>query len=136
MRIGIYKDTLANRRGADVAVLKLSEGLRERGYDMVVFEKRELVSRMAERWDAVVSTGTNELLDLAALGYRTAPIIQQFHTNPQSQFKWKRFIRNWKIRRALKRVAAIQVLQEAFVPQVAKYGPPVTVIGNSVEMGM
>lgn len=30
MRIGIYKDTLANRRGADAAVLALAEGLREK----------------------------------------------------------------------------------------------------------
>ena len=58
------------------------------------------------------------------------PIIQQFHTNPKSQFKWKRFRRNWLIRQALRHVSAIQVLSERFVPQVAKYGAPVYVIGN------
>ena len=134
MRVGIYKDTFANGRGADVAVKRLAAGLTARGHEAVAFERESLAARLAERWDVVISAGTNELLDLAALGYSSAPVIQQFHTNPQSQFKRKRFVRNWKIRRALKRVAAIQVLQEAFVPQVSKYGPPVAVIGNAVDM--
>ena len=143
MRVGIYKDTLANRRGADFAVLALAEGLRERGHDAVVFEKGDFGRRMAEAWDVVVSTGTNELIDLSNCfsrrPARTAPfpvprfpfpIIQQFHTNPKSQLKWKRFVRNWKIRRALRRVSAIQVLSEDFVPQVEKYCANVVVIGN------
>lgn len=143
MKIGIYKDTLANRRGADFAVLALAEGLRERGHDAVVFEKGDFGRRMSEKWDVVISTGTNELLDLSncfsGRPARTAPfpvprfpfpIIQQFHTNPKSQFKWKRFVRNWKIRRALRRVNAIQVLSEDFAAQVKKYGVPVSVIGN------
>ena len=64
MKIGIYKDTLANRRGADFAVLALAEGLRERGHDAVVFEKGDFGRRMSEKWDVVISTGTNELCDL------------------------------------------------------------------------
>ena len=134
MRIGIYKDTFANGRGADVAVKWLAAGLASRGHETIAFERPSLAERLGEHWDAIISAGTNELLDLAAIGYSDAPVIQQFHTNPQSQFKRKRIVRNWRIRRALKRVAAIQVLQEAFVPQVAKYGPPVKVIGNCVEM--
>jgi glycosyltransferase involved in cell wall biosynthesis len=130
MRIAIYKDTLANRRGADVAVVGLAEGLRERGHDAVLFEKDELAARLAERWDVFVSTGTNELLDISRAGYRGAPVVQQFHTNPSGQFKRKRIFRNWKIRRALRGVAAIQVLREDFVPQVARYCPRVEVIGN------
>ena len=59
MKIGIYKDTLANRRGADIAVLALAEGLRERGHDAVVFEKPDFEKRVAEPWDVVVSAGTN-----------------------------------------------------------------------------
>ena len=136
MRVGIYKDTLANRRGADFAVLALAEGLRERGHDAVVFEKGDFGRRMSEKWDVVISTGTNELLDiynhenLVNPVQRQFPVIQQFHTNPKSQFKWKRFVRNWKIRRALRRVNAIQVLSEDFAAQVKKYGVPVSVIGN------
>ena len=132
MRIAIYKDTLANRRGADFAVAALADGLRERGHDAVLFEKGELAARLREKWNAVVSTGTNELLDLAAEFQSDFPwpVVQQFHTNPRSQFKWKRFVRNWRIRRALRKVSAIQVLCESHVPQVSGYGPRVSVIGN------
>lgn len=161
MKIGIYKDTLANRRGADMAVENLASALQERGarfgergmgsgeWEVVLFEEREFEARMKERWDVVISTGTNELLDLydyfsvrstrstrlplSPVPHFPFPIIQQFHTNPKSQFKWKRFVRNWKIRRALRHVAAIQVLREEVVRQVAKYGPPVSVIGNWSE---
>ena len=131
MRVAIYKDTLKNRRGADNAVLALAAGLCERRHEAVVFEKAALSDRLAERWDVVVSAGTNELLDLA--DYAGAPIVQQFHTDPKSQFKWKRIVRNWKIRRLLRRVAAIQVLREDLMAQVAKYGPQVRVIGNWSE---
>ena len=133
MKIGIYKDTFANARGADVAVKWLAAGLAERGHDAVAFEKNALAERLREQWDVIISAGTNELLDLAAAGYSSAPVVQQFHTNPRGQFKWKRFVRNWRIRRALRHVAAIQILQDAFIAQVAKYGPPVAVIGNSVS---
>lgn len=132
MRIAIYKDTLANKRGADVAVLALADGLRERGHEAVVFEKGEIASRLAERWDVVVSTGTNEILDLAAAFPEKFPwpVVQQFHTDPQSQFKWRKWRRNMRVRAALRRVDAIQVLSEEFVPQVVKYGAKVYVIGN------
>ena len=131
MRVAIYKDTLGNRRGADNAVIALAEGLRERGHDAVLFERLELAARLAERWDVVVSAGTNELLDLA--GYGGAPVVQQFHTNPKSQFKRKRLLRNWRIRRALGRVAAIQVLRGDFAGQVSKFCPRVVAIGNWSE---
>ena len=160
MKIGIYKDTLANRRGADAAVLALAEGLRgtvgeqswsdggEQRREVVVFEKKDFEKRIKEPWDVMISTGTNELLDLYSHFKHNStqstcstrllfpfPVIQQFHTNPKSQFKWKRFVRNWKIRRALRHVSAIQVLSEEFVPQVAKYGVPVHVIGNWSRFG-
>lgn len=132
MRIAIYKDTLANRRGADVAVRGLADGLRARGHDAVLFEKDGLAGRVREKWDAFVSTGTNELLDIAAAFPLRFPwpVVQQFHTDPKGQFKRKRIFRNWKIRRALRRVAAIQVLRAEFAPQVSPYGPRVEVIGN------
>ena len=143
MRIGIYKDTLANKRGADFAVLALADGLCERGYDTLVFEKKDFEARIKEHWDIMISTGTNELIDLynhfkdnsTRSKCSTRPLlpfttIQQFHTNPKSQFKWKRFKRNRLIKKALKTVDVIQVLSEDFVPQVAKYGPRVVVIGN------
>lgn len=36
MRIAIYKDTLANNRGADVAVQYFTAGLSERGHAVVL----------------------------------------------------------------------------------------------------
>ena len=155
MKVGIYKDTLSNRRGADIAVLALAEGLRERlgttkntKHTVVVFDKKDFEKRITEPWDVVISTGTNELLDLydhfslrplRSLRLKEQSlqfpfcVIQQFHTNPKSQFKRKHFLRNWKIRRALRHVDAIQVLSERFVPQVERYGAPVSVIGNWSE---
>ena len=113
MKIAICKDTLANRRGADFAVMGLSEGLTERGHDVSLLERGEYMVRLKERlWDVVISAGTNELLDIAELfpGVFPFPVVQQFHTTPRSQFKAKRLLRNWRIRRALRRTAAIQVL--------------------------
>lgn len=132
MRIAIYKDTLANRRGADVAVRGLAEGLCGRGHDAVLFEKGDLARRLSEKWDVFVSSGTNELLDLAAAFPRRFPwpVVQQFHTDPRSQFKRKRIFRNWRIRKALRKVAAIQVLRAEFASQVSGYGPRVETIGN------
>lgn len=139
MRIAIYKDTLSNRRGADAAVAALAKGLKERGHDAVLFEKPELAERLGERWDVVVSSGTNELLDIAALHPGVAPfpwpVVQQFHTSPARPFKWKRWKRNRRIRAALRRVSAMQVLRGEFLPMVSGYGPPVRVIGNWSECG-
>lgn len=132
MKIGIYKDTLANRRGADAAVEALCAELRKCGHEAELFEKEAFAVKIKEQWEVMIATGTNELLDLSvAFPERFPwPVIMQFHTNPRQQFKRKRIIRNWRIRRALRRVHAIQVLREEFVPQVAKYGTKVAVIGN------
>ena len=132
MKIGIYKDTLKNKRGADVAVANLAAGLKERGHEAVLFEKGELKARAAEKWDVMVITGTNELLDLAEEFPEKFPwpTVMQFHTNPSYQFKWKRWRRNLKIKRALRSVQAIQILREAFRGQVEKYGTKVETIGN------
>ena len=115
MRIALYKDTLANNRGADVAVRNLAAGLVERGHAAVLFEKPELAKRLGERWDALISAGTNELLDLAAADVPLPPVIQQFQTDPAYPFRhWlRRWRRNRAIRAALRRVAAVQVLQPA-----------------------
>ena len=56
MRIAIYKDCLSTGRGADRAVRNFAAGIAERGYDTVLFEKNELVPRLAERWDAIIAT--------------------------------------------------------------------------------
>ena len=39
MKIAVYKDTFAARRGADMSVQLLIDGLRTRGYDVVADRK-------------------------------------------------------------------------------------------------
>lgn len=139
MKIGIYKDTLANRRGADIAVRNLAEGLHERGYDVVLFEKHQLADNINRGYDILISAGTNEILDLSQFAV-LPPIVQQFHTDPAYPFRhWiKRFRRNRKIRAALQRVAAIQVLRQEHIETLDKFrihSPRTAVIGNWSHYG-
>ena len=137
MRIALYKDTLANNRGADVAVRNLVAGLSERGHEAILFEKPELQKRLREGWDVLISAGTNELLDLVGAGVPLPPLVQQFQTEPSYPFRhWlRRWRRNRAIKAALRRVTAIQVLLPGHVDWIRANikglaDCPVTVIGN------
>ena len=46
MKIGIYKDTFANNRGADIAVKNLAAGLSERGHEVTLFDKSEFEAKV------------------------------------------------------------------------------------------
>ena len=121
MKIGIYKDTFANNRGADIAVKNLASGLGERGHEVTLFDKSEFAEKVRGDYDVIISTGTNEILDLAKVD-GLPPIIQQFHTDPKYPFPhWiKRWRRNRAIKAALKKAAAFQVLREAHVETLQK----------------
>ena len=138
MKIAIYKDTLANNRGADVAVRNLAAGLSERGHGVTLFEKDELREKALGGYDVMVAAGTNELLDLAEMD-ALPPIVMQFHTDPAYQFRhWiKKWRRNRAIKNAMRKCAAIQVLRDEHVPFVSRIAPdvPVSVIGNWSEHG-
>ena len=138
MKIAIYKDTLANNRGADVAVRNLAAGLSERGHGVTLFEKDELREKALGGYDVMVAAGTNELLDLAEMD-ALPPIVMQFHTDPAYQFRhWIRKLRrNRAIKNAMRKCAAIQVLRDEHVPFVSRIAPdvPVSVIGNWSEYG-
>ena len=135
MKIAVYKDTFANNRGADIAVKNLASGLGERGHIVTLFDKSEFAEKVHGDYDVIISTGTNEILDLAKVD-GLPPIIQQFHTDPKYPFRhWiKRWRRNLAIKTALKKAAAFQVLREAHVEilqkliGVSKEG--IAVIGN------
>ncbi len=116
MKIGIYKDTFSNNRGADIAVKNLAAGLGERGHAVTLFDKSQFAEKVRNDYDAIISTGTNEILDLAKVDC-LPPIIQQFHTDPQYPFRhWiRRWRRNHAIKAALKKAAAFQVLREEYV---------------------
>ena len=135
MKIGIYKDTFANNRGADIAVRNLAAGLEERGHAVTLFEKTEFDAKVRGDYDVIISTGTNEILDLAEME-DLPPIVQQFHTDPAYPFRhWiKRWRRNIAIKAALEKATAFQVLREAHVETlqnlVGASEGKITVIGN------
>lgn len=128
MKIAFVKDAMSSGRGADRAVAALMNGLAERGHDIAVVTLQAEavpfsvaldgrisvlrvavgdVAKAADAADVIVSTGTNEIL---LLERAAKPIVQQFHTSPASCFKWRHPLRNRAIRRALRDVAAVQVL--------------------------
>jgi glycosyltransferase involved in cell wall biosynthesis len=87
-------------------------------------------------YDIIISTGTNEILDLAKVD-GLPPIIQQFHTDPKYPFRhWiKRWRRNRAIKAALKKATVYQVLSPLHVNTLQKLlgGVPeekIVVIGN------
>ena len=135
MKIAVYKDTFANNRGADIAVKNLATGLLERGHAVTLFDKSEFVAKVRGDYDVIISTGTNEILDLAEVD-GLPPIVQQFHTDPKYPFRhWiKRWRRNRAIKTVLKKVAAFQVLRKAHVETLQKLigvsGDRITAIGN------
>ena len=121
MKIAIYKDTFANNRGADIAVKNLAAGLEERGHKVALFDKTEFTAKVRGDYDVIISTGTNEILDLAKVE-GLPPIVQQFHTDPAYPFRhWiKRWRRNRAIKAALRRSAAFQVLSASHVCKLQK----------------
>lgn len=135
MKLGIYKDTFANNRGADIAVKNLAAGLSEHGHVVTLFEKSQFSAKVRGDYDVIISTGTNEILDLVKIK-GLPPIVQQFHTAPEYPFRhWiRRWRRNRAIKTALRRAAAFQVLREEHVETLQKLiGVPkekITVIGN------
>ena len=135
MKIAIYKDTFANNRGADIAVKNLAAGLGGRGHQVMLFDKTQFAEKVRGDYDVIISTGTNEILDLVKVD-GLPPIVQQFHTDPKYPFRhWiKRWRRNRAIKAALKKAAAFQVLREAHVETLQKLigvsKERITVIGN------
>lgn len=165
MRIAVYKDNLATGRGADAAVRNLASILAGAGHEIsLVAQVHGLplegvatvtttaadVLRDLERLkpDVVVSTGTNEVLDIyKALHTRLGRepvredlsfrIIQQFHIYPPTMFKWKRPFRNRLIKRALRLAAATQVLLPSYIEPTRRAAglgvdARIIAIGNSV----
>ena len=136
MKLGLYKDTLANNRGADAAVRNLAAALAERGYFVRLIEKSQLAVAIKEPFDVIVATGSNEAVDLDRLGYfeRTdrAKTILQLHLAPRGFFKWKHPIRNRRIRRAFDKFNIVQLLCSSYVDEFKRLAPhpEVVTIGN------
>ena len=140
MRIAVYKDSLSTGRGADRAVRNFAAGITERGHDTTLFEKDELALRLAEHWDAIIATGSNEAVDLDAAGYFSrsdrAKVVLQLHLAPRGFFKWKHPLRNRRIRRAFDKADAVQLLCQGYVAEFRRLAPHprLFVIGNYTEL--
>ncbi|MBO5906456.1 MAG: glycoside hydrolase family 3 C-terminal domain-containing protein [Kiritimatiellae bacterium] len=121
MKIAIYKDTFVNNRGADIAVKNLAVGLGERGHIVTLFDKSQFFEKVRGDYDVIISAGTNEILDLAKID-GLAPIVQQFHTEPNYPFRhWiKHWRRNKAIKAALKKASVYQVLSQYHVPALQR----------------
>lgn len=158
MKILLYKDNLSTGRGADRAVVALAEAVAKHHTVVLITKSEHKISVgaivqvvrcsglydlkttiNAVHPDVVVSAGTNETRDLAVLYPDTFPwpVVHQFHVYPPTAFKWKHFVRNWKTRRAIRRVAAVQVLLPSYVASVKKWigdNCRIVVIGNAVNV--
>ena len=139
MRVAVYKDTFAARRGADISVQLLIDGLRARGYDVVAVtdEDPDARGRVSDS-DVCIAAGTNEMLALTDGGRSRPPVktILQFNTHPLYPFR--HWIRRWRrcraIRRAIAQADAVQVLlpsHEGVLRRKVGYSGQVYVIGNT-----
>lgn len=143
MRIAVYKDTFAARRGADMAVQFLIDGLRERGHDVVVVTDEDAdVRGRISGCDVCIAAGTNEILLLTDGGRNRPPVktILQLHTHPLYPFR--HWLRRWRrcraIRRAIALADAVQVLlpsHEGVLRRKVGYRGRVYVIGNASRFG-
>lgn len=143
MKIAVYKDTFTARRGADMAVQFLIDGLRAREHDVVAVTDEDAdVRERISGCDVCIAAGTNEILSLTDGGRIRPPVktILQFHTHPLYPFR--HWLRRWRrcraIRRAIALADAVQVLlpsHEGVLRRKVGYQGHVYVIGNSSRFG-
>lgn len=157
MKILLYKDNLSTGRGADHAVCFLADGLAERGYDVTLvtcnqskalsftvtdavnltFLKREEVRDFAKKFDLCIAAGPNEIMDLTLEGKVDSPCktVTELLVYPKGFFKWKRFIRNYRLRRAFNRSDVLQILCPSYSTYVRTFAPDpkIVIIGNWAE---
>ncbi len=86
------------------------------------------------RPDLILSSGTNECVELTYAGPLPVPFIQLFHVYPPVCFRHNKYRRVERLKAALPKAAACQVLLPAFRDLLAPYTPaPVVAIGNAVD---
>ena len=54
MKIGIYKDTFANNRGADIAVKNLAVGFGERAHNVTRLDKTQFADKVHGDYDVII----------------------------------------------------------------------------------
>lgn len=145
MKLAIYKDNLSTGRGADHLVCAQAEGLAELGYDTTlvtcptdrpytfdvgknvktaIVERTKVCDFIAD-FDVCIAAGSNEILDLTQNGKTKPPVksITEMLVAPLGFFKWKRFIRNHRIKKAFNLSDALVILCRAYEKEVRKFAP-------------
>lgn len=88
----------------------------------------------AIRPDLILSSGSNECVELTYAGALPAPMIQLFHVYPPTCFASNKYRRADRLRAALPVAVECQVLLPAFRDLLRLYTrAPVTAIGNAIE---
>ena len=147
MRIALYKDNLSTRRGADHLIVSQAAAFAELGHDVTLLacptgqplsfavaqtvalrlmpreQVRETVAR--EGFDVCIAAGSNEILDLTCDGRCDPPVktVTELLIAPSGLFKWKRFLRNARIKRAFNRSHAVTVLCDVYREAVRRFAP-------------
>lgn len=157
MRILLYKDNLSTGRGADHAVCSLADGLAERGYEVTLvtcnrdkplsfkvadtvtltFRPREEVRTFAQSFDLCIAAGPNEIMDLTHEGKAPCPCktVTELLVYPKGFFKWKRFLRNIRLKRAFNQSDVLQIQCPSYGEYVRSFAPnpEIVTIGNWAE---
>ncbi len=145
MKIVIYKDNLSTGRGADHLICAQAEGLSSLGHDVTLatcptdkpftfpvadmvkvnYVQRETIREFSAQFDVCIAAGSNEICDLTDNG-RISPVvptITELMLAPRGFFKWKRFIRNRRIKRAFNQSHMLQILCASYEKELRVFAP-------------
>ena len=154
MRIVFYKDNLSTGRGADHLICAQAEGLSSLGHGVTVmtcptdrpftfpvadtvkvsYVPREAARDFSAGFDVCIAAGSNEICDLTDNGRLSpvVPTITELMLAPRGFFKWKRFVRNMRIKRAFNRSHVLQILCASYEKDLRVFAtdPEVVTIGE------
>lgn len=150
MKIVFYKDNLSTGRGADHLVCAQAEGLSSLGHDVTVatcpndrpftfpvadtvkvsYVPRESIREFSADFDVCIAAGSNEICDLTDNGSLSpvVPTITELMLAPRGFFKWKRFIRNRRIKHAFNRSHMLQILCASYEKELRAFAPDPEVV--------
>ena len=154
MNVLFYKDNLSTGRGADHLVCAQAAGLAQMGHKVtlatcptdkaytfdidksieIVNVTRSTVRQFAVGFDVCIAAGSNEICDLTENGRfkPLVPTITELMLAPSGFFKWKRFIRNYRIKKAFNKSDVLQILCSSYEAELRKFAlsPKVVTIGE------
>ena len=150
MNLLLYKDNLSTGRGADHLICAQAAGLAKMGHKVtlatcptdkaytfsvdkcveIVDVTRSEVRQFAESFDVCIAAGSNEICDLTENGRfkPLVPTITELMLAPSGFFKWKRFIRNYRIKKAFNKSDVLQILCSSYETALRKFAPDPKVV--------